>query len=137
MGDDLHALDSDPGIFEQEIFALMNSGKIIERQLTQERDEFNKRYVNLDSEVEPIPDFHRFMKLNNELCLRSQIDCRSKGENPIVYEIKARSVCPIRYDYPNYADYMDYVINKYKGNYCSYEREYYDLIRGAFLKWAF
>jgi hypothetical protein len=34
-------------------------------------------------------------------------------------------------------EYTDYEINQQRGLFSSYEREYYDLIRGAFLKWAF
>jgi len=79
------------------------------------------------------------MKLNNNICLRSQIDTTSKMEDGsnIVFEIKTRSVTPIRYDVENYKDYLDYEIETIKGIHSSFEREYYDLIRGAFLKYAF
>jgi hypothetical protein len=43
----------------------------------------------------------------------------------------------MRYDILNYKDYMDYELSKYLGLMCSYERENYDLIRGAFLKYFF
>lgn len=85
-------------------------------------------------------DHHRFMKLNNEICLRSQIDCYDidpDTKDPFVFEIKTRSVCPIRYDLFNYTDYLDYRINSYRGLHSSFEREYYDLIRGGFIKYAF
>jgi hypothetical protein len=36
-----------------------------------------------------------------------------------------------------YEDYMDYPINKKQGKFESFEREYYDLIRGGFIKYAF
>jgi len=36
---------------------------------------------------------------------------------------------------PNYLNYLDYKITKYKGLHESFEREYYDLIRGGFLKY--
>lgn len=35
----------------------------------------------------------------------------------------------------NYIDYLDYELTKYKGKSQSFEREYYDLIRGGFLKY--
>jgi hypothetical protein len=80
------------------------------------------------------------MKLNNNICLRAQIDCTSNdpvtGE-PFVYEIKTRSCCPIRYDIENYLDYLDYKILSLRGFHSSFEREYYDLIRGAYLKYCF
>lgn len=85
-------------------------------------------------------DHHRFMKLNNDICLRSQIDCHSYDpvtKKPFVFEIKTRTVCPMRYDLVNYQDYFDYAVTQRSGLHSSYEREYYDLIRGAFLKYAF
>ena len=54
-----------------------------------------------------------------------------------MFEIKTRAVSPIRYDVYNYIDYIDYEINKLKGLENSYEREFYDLIRGGFLKYLF
>ena len=61
--------------------------------------------------------------------MRSQIDCAAinKDGKEIVFEIKTRAVCPMRYDLPNYLDYMDYKIDRYKGIHSSFEREYYDL----------
>lgn len=41
----------------------------------------------------------------------------------------------LRYEIFNYIDYLDYEIVKYKGKHSSYEREFYDLIRGGFLKY--
>lgn len=41
----------------------------------------------------------------------------------------------MRYDIQNFIDYLDYEITHYKGLKNSYEREYYDLIRGGFLKY--
>ncbi len=55
----------------------------------------------------------------------------------IVYEIKTRAAAPIRYDVFNYWNYLDYKIDGYNGMMKSYEREYYDLIRGAFMKYYF
>jgi len=41
----------------------------------------------------------------------------------------------MRYEIFNYIDYLDYEIVKHKGRHSSYEREFYDLIRGGFLKY--
>lgn len=75
-------------------------------------------------------DYHRFMKLNNNICFRSQIDCAAYDRvtgDPFVFEIKTRAICPMRYDLPNYRDYLDYRILSHRGLHSSYEREYYDL----------
>jgi hypothetical protein len=52
-----------------------------------------------------------------------------------VFELKTRATAPLRYDIGNYIDYLDYNIVKFKGQHSSFEREFYDLIRGGFLKY--
>lgn len=76
------------------------------------------------------------MKAGNML-LRSQIDCRGEDADgkPIIFELKTRATAPLRYDISNYIDYLDYSIVKFKGQHSSFEREFYDLIRGGFLKY--
>lgn len=142
----IYALDGDPGLFYYRNALLMDLGKVLERFLTLPPEVFNDVLLSKNKEKakehkNAIPDdHHRFMKLNNDICLRSQIDCFSKDKNtnkPFVYEIKTRTCCPMRYDFENYTDFFDYRINEVKGLHSSFEREYYDLIRGAFLKYSF
>lgn len=74
---------------------------------------------------------------SGSLLLRSQIDCQGvdhKGRD-VVFELKTRATSVLRYEIFNYIDYLDYEIVKYKGKHSSYEREFYDLIRGGFLKY--
>lgn len=100
------AIDSDPGIFEQNNLILMELGKSLERFLTMEEHEFKSSLVKGELGENFIgEDHHRFMRLNNNICLRSQIDCQDVDPvtgKPFVFEIKTRSVCPIRYDVANY-----------------------------------
>jgi hypothetical protein len=72
-----------------------------------------------------------------KMFLRSQIDARGYDEDgkPIVFELKTRATAPLRYDIVNYIDYLDYEIVKAKGLHSSFEREFYDLVRGGFLKY--
>ena len=81
-------------------------------------------------------DYYRYMKAG-KVFLRSQIDTRGEDAdgNPIVFELKTRAIAPMRYDITNYIDYLDYSIVKAKGMHSSFEREFYDLIRGGFLKY--
>ena len=81
-------------------------------------------------------DYFRFMR-SGKLFLRSQIDTRGTDENgnPIVFELKTRATSVMRYDISNYIDYLDYEVGKYRGQHSSFEREFYDLIRGGFLKY--
>jgi len=58
------------------------------------------------------------------------------GKN-ISFEIKTRAVAPIRYDISKYKDFLDYEVNQYIGLISSYEREFYDLIRGGFMKYFY
>ena len=71
------------------------------------------------------------------MLLRSQIDACGHDENgeKIVFELKTRATAPLRYDITNYIDFLDYNIIKSKGVHSSFEREFYDLIRGGFLKY--
>jgi hypothetical protein len=140
----IYALDGDPGLFFYRNALLMDLGKVLERFLTLPAETFQGVLLNRDKESRiknAIPDdHHRFMKLNNDICLRSQIDCFSLDphtKKPFVFEIKTRTCCPMRYDFDNYSDFFDYRITELKGLHSSFEREYYDLIRGAFLKYAF
>lgn len=139
---EIYALDSDSGIFTFKNMVLLDLGKILERFLTLSETDFRSALVKkeLDPNFIIDDDHHRFMKLNNNICLRSQIDCQAMDpitKKPFVFEIKTRSVCPIRYDLYNYQEYLDYKVVQTRGLHSSFEREYYDLVRGGFLKYAF
>ena len=139
----IYAMDSDNNPFESKVDILLFLGKVLERMYTMPVDDFNqlflKEFENQIKTAKMDQDYHRFMSVNNEICLRSQIDCMStlpNGKN-IVYEIKSRAVAPMRYDLENYTNYFDYKIDRLIGTHSSFEREYYDLIRGGFLKYFF
>jgi hypothetical protein len=143
LEDNIYALDSDKAPFESRIEILLNLGKILERMYTMTVDDFNhlllKETQDLSKGVMIDEDYHRFMSVNNEVCLRSQLDCVThlSNGNSFVYEIKSRAVAPMRYDLDNYHNYYDYNIDRIMGIHSSFEREYYDLIRGGFLKYYF
>jgi hypothetical protein len=77
----IYALDSDKGIFVQKNIVLMELGKVLERSITMEKEVFKRTLLKLDhpdqegscdSRLEMVPDdHHRFMKLNNDICLRA------------------------------------------------------------------
>lgn len=71
------------------------------------------------------------------MLLRSQIDTRGTDAdgNEIVFELKTRATAVMRYDISNFIDYLDYEVGNYRGQHSSYEREFYDLVRGGFLKY--
>ena len=68
--------------------------------------------------------------------MRSQLDCvdpRLPGTG--VFDIKTRACLPVRLDVINYEENSGYLIRQMHGTLESFEREYYDLIRSAFLKY--
>ncbi|KAF9219174.1 Pet127-domain-containing protein [Gyrodon lividus] len=76
--------------------------------------------------------------MSNRFVLRSQLDCvdpRLPGTG--VFDIKTRAAVPIRLDVLNYEENSGYLIRKLTGSLESFEKEYYDLIRSAFLKYSF
>jgi hypothetical protein len=145
----VYAVDGDSGFSEQNNLVLLKMGKYMEKMFTTDADFFNDHFV-LDLETNKPKkvltkqmlkqlnqeDYFRYMKAGNML-LRSQIDCRGEDADgkPLVFELKTRATAPLRYDIGNYIDYLDYSIVKFKGQHSSFEREFYDLIRGGFLKY--
>lgn len=121
---------------------LLKMGKYMEKLFTCSKEVFEKRYIKKDGKKPESyideGDYFNFVGYD-KILLRSQIDCAGKDKfgNDIVFEIKTRAVSPIRYDVYNYFDYLNYELNSLLGKHSSYEREFYDLIRGAFLKYLF
>lgn len=121
---------------------LLKMGKYMEKLFTCSKEEFESRYVRKDNKkpesYKDEGDYFNFVSYD-KILLRSQIDCAGKDKfgNDIVYEIKTRAASPIRYDVHNYFDYLNYEMDSLLGKHSSYEREFYDLIRGAFLKYLF
>lgn len=70
--------------------------------------------------------------------MRSQLDChdpRLPGTG--VFDLKTRAALPIRMDLMNYKQHSTYLIRTLQGETESFEREYHDLMRSAFLKYGF
>ena len=77
-------------------------------------------------------------KQSRKFVMRSQLDChdpRLPGTG--VFDIKTRAVLPVRMDIMNYKQHSTYPIRTLQGELESFEREYHDLIRSAFLKYSF
>jgi hypothetical protein len=72
-----------------------------------------------------------------DFLLRSQLDAydpRLPGTG--MFDLKTRAVLSIRMDAQNYHEGSGYEIRGLRGKFESYEREYYDMIRAAFLKYS-
>ncbi|KAI9058392.1 Pet127-domain-containing protein [Trametes sanguinea] len=117
---------------------LLPMGLLLEKFFTLPKptfDKFSKAYTGTDYPV--LKDTHRLAK-HKDLLMRSQLDCR----DPIlpgtgVFDIKTRAISEIRHDVYNYANYENTKIDSLTGATGSFEKEYYDMIRSAFLEYSF
>ncbi|KAG1177788.1 hypothetical protein G6F70_003021 [Rhizopus microsporus] len=137
--DGVYAIDADKAIDGDEtILSVM--GKSLEKVLTLEPNEFEKylkdnQDINVEEERNR-PESYAYGHAGKFL-LRSQLDCYHPNLKRKTFDLKTRAAIPVRLDVKNYEKYVGYRINRYRGYYESYEREYYDMIRSAFLKYSF
>lgn len=132
---------------------LRDLGHSMERMLTTPPNEFDKKYVlsQLDGKSSsPSPNFeiptpsienqnteqqfYNYTQVSN-MVLRAQIDCMNES-NGELFDVKTRAVAPIRYDLLNYGAFTSHRLRFLQGRIDSYEREFYDMVRSVFLKYA-
>ncbi|THV05252.1 Pet127-domain-containing protein [Dendrothele bispora CBS 962.96] len=141
--DGVYAIDSDPSKnddVDKNILTWM--GTLLEKYLTMPSEEFltyMRSHPTLAEALEgdPAREAYRYSK-SEKFVMRSQLDCydtRLPGTG--VFDIKTRACLPIRMDLLNYDQNSGYLIRHQHGVVESFEREYYDLIRSAFLKYSF
>jgi len=136
--DGVYAVDADKEHDTPNI--LMMQGKSMEKLLTMEKDDFEKYRRPREGQKTPAigvePEAYHYTGLENFL-LRSQLDAydpRLPGSG--MFDLKTRAVAGIRMDMRNYEHGMGYQIKDRFGAWESYEREYFDMIRSAFLKYS-
>jgi hypothetical protein len=146
---DMHAgKDSSPSI-------LRDLGHSMERMLTMDPEEFRAKVLLKDlgdakvpvgnegymdaaagearrGEVEP--QFYHYSRADQFL-LRAQIDCRDPRTGD-VFDLKTRAVARIRYNIDEYKSNANATLAFLTGAWHSYEREFYDMVRSVFLKYA-
>ncbi|KZO97014.1 Pet127-domain-containing protein [Calocera viscosa TUFC12733] len=140
--DGCYAIDPDK---EWEIVGKANSilsylGVLMEKMLTMEPEKFS-RLTKAVPETTP-GEFHKreayYYSKTSKLLMRSQLDCRdSRLPGTGTFDLKTRGVIPIRRDRLNYVENSGYLIKYSQGLFESFEREYYDMMRSAFLKYNF
>ncbi|KAI7861351.1 mitochondrial protein Pet127 [Spinellus fusiger] len=134
----VYAIDADKSFdVEDTILSLM--GRSMEKVLTLEPEKY-KNYLKENSEgwAKDSKDLESYAygKIGKFL-LRSQLDCYHPDLKRGTFDLKTRAVIPIRLDMPNYSEYLGYTLKDNCGLLQSFEREYYDMIRSAFLKYNF
>ncbi|CAO3600896.1 unnamed protein product [Absidia cylindrospora] len=137
--DGIYGVDADKS-FETGNTILSHLGKSMEKVLTLEPKEF-ERYLKKNSstvteEERNAPEAYAYGRINN-LFLRSQLDCYHQNLKRRTFDLKTRATMPIRLDIPHYQDYLNYKLEQNHGLHYSFEREYYDMMRSAFLKYSF
>ncbi|KAJ7601014.1 mitochondrial protein Pet127-domain-containing protein [Mycena floridula] len=118
---------------------LLWMGTLLEKYLTMPPEEFAtyQRANPPPTAADDRREAYRYARSQN-FVMRSQLDChddRLPGTG--VFDIKTRACLPIRMDLLNFEENSGYLIRTQHGLTESFEREYYDLIRSAFLKYSF
>lgn len=136
--DGVYAIDADKEFDTANI--LSSLGKSMEKLLTLPTEDFEKyRKPNSDQitqeEREAEEAFH--YTTMGDFLMRSQLDAydpRLPGTG--MFDLKTRAVVSIRMDTSKYEEGSGYEIKQRHGEWESFEREYYDMIRAAFLKYS-
>ena len=136
--DGAYAIDADKQFDSANVLSML--GKSMEKLLTLSTDDFEKyRKSNPDQvtdEEQSAPETFHYSTMGDFL-MRSQLDAhdpRLPGTG--MFDLKTRAVISIRMDVTNYEHGVGYEIRSRQGEFESYEREYYDMIRAAFLKYS-
>ncbi|KAK7203301.1 mitochondrial protein Pet127-domain-containing protein [Myxozyma melibiosi] len=134
-----YALDVDKS--EDEDMILMWLGRSMEKQLVTNSTEYSlfhrENSHQLTPEMRADRETYHYTAFG-EFMMRSQqdaMDARLPGEG--TFDLKTRAVEAVRYDidYINERATCDYQLRTLKGERESFEREYYDMARSAFLKY--
>lgn len=136
--DGVYAIDADKEYDSPNV--LMMHGKSMEKLLTLEKEEFEKYKKPKEGEEAPLvdckPESYHYSTVESFL-LRSQLDAYdSRLPGTGMFDLKTRAVAGIRMNLSNHESGMNYEIKDRFGLWESYEREYYDMIRAAFLKYS-
>ena len=136
--DGIYAIDSDKEFDGETI--LSSLGKSMEKLLTLKTDQYERyRKSNPDSitaEERESPEAYHYSTLGDFL-MRSQLDAKdSRLPGNGTFDLKTRAVVAVRMESENYEEMKGYQIKGRFGQWESYEKEYYDMIRSAFLKYS-
>lgn len=133
-----YAVDADKEFDSANVLSLM--GKYMELLLTETKETFEKRRIGkshlLTKDDRSGADSFHYSTLGN-FVIRSQLDTYDKRlPGTGMFDLKTRAVLPIRMDTKNFQWGMGYEIRHLQGEWASFEREYYDMIRSTMLKYS-
>ncbi|KAJ1020099.1 hypothetical protein NDA16_004379 [Ustilago loliicola] len=138
-----YAIDADKtaaGEAENSNYVLTSLGKSMEKMLTATPEEYAK-YMRINSwqlteEEKTKPEAYHYAS-TSKMMMRSQLDCHDPRLPRKTFDLKTRASIGIRNDRANYVEGSGYQIRRAIGVLESFEREYYDMIRAALLKYNF
>ena len=138
LKDGVYAIDADKEFDTSNVLSML--GKSMEKLLTLPKEEFEKYRKEpshqLTEEKKNADEGFHYTTFG-DFMLRSQLDAhdpRLPGTG--MFDLKTRAVVTIRMDVEGYEKGTGYEIQYRHGQWESYEREYYDMIRAAFLKYS-
>lgn len=136
--DGAYAIDADKEWDNDTILSML--GKSMEKLLTVPKDEFEKYRRSNSHQLtgeERNQDESYHYTTYGDFMMRSQLDAydpRLPGTG--IYDLKTRAVVSIRMDARNVSKGSGYEIRQRLGEWQSFEREYFDMMRSAFLKYS-
>jgi hypothetical protein len=138
LRDGVYSIDADKEHDSANILSML--GKSMEKLLTLNKDDFERyRHANsaqITEEERNAAEAYHFSTLGDFL-MRSQLDAtdpRLPGTG--MFDLKTRAVISIRMDAAGFQKGLGYEIRNRFGEWESFEREYFDMIRSAFLKYS-
>jgi hypothetical protein len=136
--DGVYAIDADKEFDTASVLSML--GKSMEKFLTLPKPHFEKyrktRSHELSDEEKNADEAFHYTTMG-DFMMRSQLDAydpRLPGTG--MFDLKTRAVVSIRMDVGDYEKGVGYEIRNRYGTWESFEREYYDMIRAAFLKYS-
>ncbi|KAH0535949.1 hypothetical protein FGG08_007145 [Glutinoglossum americanum] len=136
--DGSYAIDADKEFDSASILSML--GRSMEKLLTLPTSEFERYRKSgpgiISEEERNSPESYNYCTFR-DFVLRSQLDAhdpRLPGTG--MFDLKTRAVVSIRMNSENYHTGLGYEIKGRYGEWESYEREYYDMVRAAFLKYS-
>ncbi|KAK8041398.1 hypothetical protein PG994_014405 [Apiospora phragmitis] len=136
--DGVYAIDADKEFDTANILSML--GKSMEKLLTLSKEDYERyRTINSDqiSEEERNADEAYHYTGLGDFMMRSQLDAHDpRVPGTGMFDLKTRAVISIRMDAEGFHKGLGYEIRNRFGDWQSFEREYYDMIRSAFLKYS-
>lgn len=135
---DTYAIDADKEYDGANVLMLL--GKSMEKLFTLPKSEFERYRKNssnaITEEERNRPESYHY-STQGDFLLRSQLDAydeRLPGTG--TFDLKTRAVLPIRMQSSDHEPMTGYEITQLQGQYESFEREYYDMMRSTALKYS-